>query len=1333
MIGVVLLLTSLVSPLAHGQVTSLAQGSSAYHALAVNADGTLLAWGWNANGQLGDGTTTNRSKAVRVDGISGVIAAVASETGSVALKSDGTVWAWGDLTNDNAVRPVPLQVVNLAGMTAVAAGRFHALALGSDGTVWAWGYNGNGQLGDSTTTSRGVPVQVSGLSGVTAIAAGESSSYALMTDGTVWAWGYNGTGQLGDGSTTQSPVPVQVKDAAGTGFLTGVGAITAGRYHAAARLTGGTVWAWGYNGSGQLGDNTTTDSVLPVQVKDAAGTGVLSGVSAIAATGHAMRARLSDGTVVAWGYNGYGQLGDGTNTSRSLPVSVIGGANITAIAGGSDHTFMLRNDGAVLAAGYNVDGQLGNGTTVAASTPVQVYLGSSQIALGSSSNPANPGAMLTLTATLTGSSPTGTVTFKDGATTLAVAAVSAGVASYTTNTLTEGVHRITAEYSGDGANNPESSGTLIQTVGAFGLALKVATGSSAAHALAMKSDGTLLAWGANGYGQLGDGTTTSRSKAVRVDGISNVIAAAASESASIAIVGGATPAQNTVWAWGDLINDNAVRPVPAQVANLTGVTAVAAGRFHALALKSDGTVWAWGQNNNGELGDTTTTGRALPVQVSGLSGVVAVAAGEDSSYALKGDGTVWAWGYNGSGRLGDGSTAQSLVPVQVSGLTNVSAIAAGQTHAVALKTDGTVWAWGYGYYGPLGDGTSDDRLTPVQSAITGVIAIAAGYLTTRALKPDGTVWAWGYNGYGQLGDGSTSNRYLPVVVTGVSGIMAIADGVGFAFLTRVDGAIYALGYNANGALGNGTTTAASTPVQVYLGASSMVLASSSNPATTGADVTLTATLTGTSPTGTVTFRDGSTTLATVPVTTGTASYTTNTLTEGVHRITAEYSGDGSNNPEGSGVLVQTVGAFGLALKVAAGPAANHALAVKSDGTLLAWGYNSNGQLGDGTTTSRSKAVRVDGISGVIAAAASESASIAIVGGATVAQNTVWAWGDLVNDGSVRPVPAQVANLTGVTAVAAGRFHALALKSDGTVWAWGQNGNGRLGDGSTTNRAVPVQVGGLSGVVAIAAGEDSSYALMADGTVWAWGYNGYGQLGDNTVTQRLLPVQVKDTAGTGFLTGVSAIAAGRLHAAALKTDGTVWVWGYNGYGQVGDGNTNDRSTPSQSAIAGVMAISAGNDSTRALKSDGTVWAWGYNGYGQLGDGTATSRSWPVVVTGLGGIAAIAEGENFAFLMRADGAIYALGYNGNGALGNGTTNTSSNPLAVQVYLGSSSMLLASSVNPATTGANVTLTATLTGTSPTGTVTFRDGSTTLATVPVTTGTASYTTNTLTEGVHR
>ena len=393
-----------------------------------------------------------------------------------------------------------------------------------------------------------------------------------------------------------------------------------------------------------------------------------------------------------------------------------------------------------------------------------------------------------------------------------------------------------------------------------------------------------------------------------------------------------------------------------------------------------------------------------------------------------------------------------------------------------------------------------------------------------------------------MGDGTTTARSWPALINGAAGIAALASGYESAYLVRSDGAVFAVGYNTDGELGNGTTNSSSTTslVQAYLGGSQLTLTSSANPAQVGAAVTLTATLTGSSPTGTVTFKDGATVLATVPLSAGSAAYSTNSLTEGVHRITAEYSGDTVNNPEGAALLVQAVGSFGLAQKVSAGPWAYHALAVKTDGSLLAWGWNQYGQLGDGTTANRAKAVKVDGISAVSGAAASARGSVVVK-----SDGTVWGWGDLVGDSSVRPVPAQVVGLAGVTAVAAGQNHALARKSDGTVWTWGANGNGQLGNNSTTNSALPVQVSGLSGVVAVTAGESSSFALKSDGTVWAWGNNGNGQLGDNSTTQRLVPVQV-----TG-LSGVSAIAAGRYHVAALKTDGTVWAWGYNCDGQLGN--------------------------------------------------------------------------------------------------------------------------------------------------------------------------------------
>ena len=209
--------------------------------------------------------------------------------------------------------------------------------------------------------------------------------------------------------------------------------------------------------------------------------------------------------------------------------------------------------------------------------------------------------------------------------------------------------------------------------------------------------------------------------------------------------------------------------IAASGTSLAATPHIAAGGHHTVSLKSDGTVWAWGYNGYGGLGDGTTTQRTTPVQVYGMSGVTAIAARGYHTVSLKSDGTVWAWGYKGDGELGDGTYTNSSTPVQVSSLSGVTAIAAGYYHTVSLKSDGTVWAWGSNDGGQLGDGTTTQRATPVQvSGLSGVTTIAAGYWHTISLKSDGTVWAWGSNGDGELGDGTTTDRYTPVQISGLN-------------------------------------------------------------------------------------------------------------------------------------------------------------------------------------------------------------------------------------------------------------------------------------------------------------------------------------------------------------------------------------------------------------------------------------------------------------------------------------------------------------------------------------------------------------------------------------
>jgi alpha-tubulin suppressor-like RCC1 family protein len=352
------------------------------HAIVLKSDGTLMAWGRNVQGQLGDGTATNRSSPVAVPGVAGVVAVAAGGFHTVALKSDGTVMAWGyndsgqlgdgTLTN----RPSPVVVPGLTGVVAVAAGERHTVVLKSDGTLMAWGNNNNGQLGDGTTTQRLSPVTVPGLNGVVAVAAsgditavlkadgtmdivvaaapmlpaltgltgvasmaiGYNHAVALRLDGTVIVLGDNNYGQLGigtvDGSSSWVPVP----------GLAGVVAVTAGYYQTLALKSDGTVMAWGRNDYGQLGDGSTTQRLSPVAMPG------LTGVVAVSEGAYWGVALKVDGTLVGWGYNGYGELGDGSLTTRLSPVAVTGGLNlgsITATIGTSPTslTFASQNVG----------------------------------------------------------------------------------------------------------------------------------------------------------------------------------------------------------------------------------------------------------------------------------------------------------------------------------------------------------------------------------------------------------------------------------------------------------------------------------------------------------------------------------------------------------------------------------------------------------------------------------------------------------------------------------------------------------------------------------------------------------------------------------------------------------------------------------------------------------------------------------------------------------------------------------------------------------------------------------------------------------------------------
>ncbi|WP_375768932.1 MopE-related protein [Archangium gephyra] len=350
----------------------------------------------------------------------------------------------------------------------------------------------------------------------------------------------------------------------------------------------------------------------------------------------------------------------------------------------------------------------------------------------------------------------------------------------------------------------------------------------------------------------------------------------------------------------------------ALVTSSPATKAISAGNSHSLALRTDGSVWAWGLNSEGQLGNGTLTLSNLPVSVTGLPVIKAIAAGRNHSLALGVDGTVWAWGQNSSGQLGDGTTTRRLLPVSVTIPGGAVAIAGGLNHSLAIAADGSVYAWGTNTYGQLGDGTTTLRLTPVRLSLPGgIAAISAGWYHSMALGTDGRVWTWGRNLNGQIGNGSASstNQLSPYPVSLARGATAIAAGANHSLVLLSDQSAVAWGQNTNGQLGNGTTaTAQSTPVTVGLAGAVTAIA-------TGGNFSLAIDSTG-------------------------AAW-------GWGQNSSGQLGDGTTAQRTSPVRVE-----GLANALALSAGLFHSLALRPGCPFWAWGMNTSGQLGDGTLTNR---------------------------------------------------------------------------------------------------------------------------------------------------------------------------------------------------------------------------------------------------------------------------------------------------------------------------------------------------------------------------------------------
>jgi alpha-tubulin suppressor-like RCC1 family protein len=703
------------------------------------------------------------------------------------------------------------------------------------------------------------------------------------------------------------------------------------------------------------------------------------------------------------------------------------------------------------------------------------------------------------------------------------------------------------------------------------------------HACALRSDGALLCWGANDFGQLGNANLTDQPSATAVSGVSRAIA-------------------------------------------------VAAGHHFTCVLDAQGTVKCFGLNSSGQLGrGSLGLGLPEPAAVSGISNAIAITAGSAHACALLADGTASCWGAGDNGRLGYGSLASSSVPRQVLGLTKLADIDAGNDHTCAVDTAGTTTCWGAHQGGTQVNG--GDRLLPGVVAFEPARSVEAGLFQTCALGRGGQPWCWstqdaplelgdqtatdldayghsclvradgsvaceGDNTAGEVGNGTQLPQESFAAVLGLDGATKVATGERFTCAQLALGGVRCWGDNTRGQLGDGSTAsrAVALPVSGLGGSFDVSLGVGSGHACAVSAVK--ARCWGGGDSGQLGDGRGTSSLYALNVATdeplrqlisvgsSTLALTARGTLLATGRESSESFADGPNRtssqpPMSSTSLVPIASSLSGITRLAS--AGWYTCALIQNGDVKCWGYNG---------TERRSGVNHEGI---FAYAGFNDAVWEVTASTPTAVN------DLGSDATVDLV--------------AGSYHLCALRDDGTVRCRGRNDSGQLGRGTTiTNASTPPYAAGarvtnLDDAIDVAAGSAHSCAVRANGRVVCFGDNEFGQLGDGTRSDRNLPSAVGALAPRAV-----SVVAGNRHSCALTSDGSVYCWGLNDVGQLGDGSTTHRSTPVRAGtLDDVVLLEAGGNTTCATRSTGAVYCWGENSLGQVGDASGVDRSTPSAVS------------------------------------------------------------------------------------------------------------------------
>jgi alpha-tubulin suppressor-like RCC1 family protein len=1133
------------------------------HTAAIKTDGSLWSWGLNTAGQLGIGIlgsdllVAGTSSPVQISGggtWDKLATGFARNTGG-AVKDDGTLWVWGDNTdaqlsynaNDtNTFVATPRQTAaGSAEWQDISFGNNHTQAIGiafpscnvpipvptpvsETGKLWGWGDNSNKQLGLNNNIvkypeamwvwaldydSQGNPYRVSQDYNTVwdEIAAGYLHSLFIDKDGELWSVGSNTFGQLGyhddDYANTLSYNYItQVPNNDPVKWQK----ISAGALSSYAIKQNGSLWVWGDNSEGQLGTNSTVPRSSPIQTS--AGGNIWTHV---ASQYQHVAAIKSDGSLWTWGLNSYGQLGDETTTSKSIPTNIGTDKDWSNIACGKMHTAAIKTDGTLWTWGSNTFGELGDDTTNHRSSPAQEYSASNrwiQVACGYGF----------------------TVALKNDKSLWAWGYNGAGQL---------------------GLYNNRTTKKPTEIYGNEKVWIKVACG--AYNTAAIRTNGSLWSWGTNSKGQIGDDTLNpDRSSPVQVlytgndwadikangDHLLGLREPYVAPTPTPAPTPAPTPTYYQFWAWGEnstgRLADNTVDNRSSPVQNILGGnswSSISNGNNFGLALKSDNTLWAAGSFYAD--GFATKYSKLSPMQIETTRLWAKISAGYDNYAAITADNQLFMAGTNFNSECGQGDSNPSSPMRRLSLVfTKAQEVSVGFNHTLAVREiaagDKTLWAWGDNSYGQLGNQSVglDVVSRPEQIGTdSNWNKVATGYGFSAAIKTDGTLWTWGKNNYGQMGDTSVTAKSSPVKISN-SRWFEVSCGENHVAAIDEFNNLYVWGLNEYGSLGLNTAgpNIYSSPVQTIAGGSNWEKVSCGRYFTAA------------------TKTDGSL-----------WTWGKNQSGEaGIDDDVTIYSPEQVGNTEKYWQAISTKGyaTYGLVGR------GSDPIVLKA-GSLWGWGNNNGGRLGDGTIPNKSSPVQTSDLTStwVSVSAGQEH------GGGIKENGTLWMWGrnlngqlgdfELTPQGQVNPQQTIIEGNTW-SQISCGDYHTAAIQSDRSLWVWGYNSFGQLGNGYQGDVFTPEKLDETYDWKFVNCGSNHTAAIKnSDSSLWLWGANTEGQLGNSSTDSKSSPIQIMN--GSEW----NMVACGYAHTAAINAvTQELWVWGMNYYGQLGIGNTTGKSEP-----------------------------------------------------------------------------------------------------------------------------------------------------------------------------